>query len=72
MDGLQAAQQLVVRAARRRHGLKDGLERPAVQLLVDLVAVEVHGDQAEQADVHRLAGAHSADHVRQAVWRRSS
>lgn len=63
MDALQAAQQLVIRAARRRHRLKNGLESPAVQLLVNLVPVEVHGHQTEQVDVHNLAGAHSADHV---------
>lgn len=65
MDGLQAAQQLKIRAAGRGHRLKDGLESPAVQLLVYLVSVEIHGDQTEQVDVHHLAGAHAADHVRQ-------
>lgn len=65
VDGLQTAQQLVIRAAWRGHGLKDRLESPAVQLLVNLVPVEIHGDQAEQVDVHHLAGAHAADHVRQ-------
>lgn len=63
MDGLQAAQQLEIRAAGRGHGLKDGLESPAVQLLIYLVSVEVHGNQAEQIDVHDLTGAHAADHV---------
>lgn len=65
MDRLQAAQQLEIRAAGRGHRLKDGLESPAVQLLVYLVSVEIHGDQTEQVDVHHLAGAHAADHVRQ-------
>lgn len=63
MDRLQTAQQLVIRAAWRGHSLKDGLESPAVQLLVNLVPVEIHGHQAKQVDVHHLAGAHSADHV---------
>lgn len=65
MNGLQAAQELFVGAARRRHGLKDGLEGAAVQLLVDLVPVEVHGHQAEEVDVHYLAAAHPADDVGQ-------
>lgn len=63
MDGLQAAQQLEIRAAGRGHSLKDGLESPAVQLLIYLVSVEIHGDQAEQIDVYDLTGAHAADHV---------
>lgn len=63
MDGLQAAQQLEIGAARRGHSLKDGLESPAVQLLIYLVSVEIHGNQAEQIDIHNLTGAHAADHV---------
>lgn len=63
MDGLQTAQQLVVRAARRGHRLKDRLESPAVKLLVNLVPVEIHGNQTEQVDVHDLAGTHPADHM---------
>lgn len=63
VDGLQAAQQLVVRAAGHRHRLKDRLEGPAVQLLVNLVPVEVHGHHAEQVDIHHLDGAHSTDHM---------
>lgn len=66
VDALQAAQQLMVGAPRTRHHLKDRLEGPAVQLLVDLVPIEVHGDQAEQADVHCVGFAHSTDHVRKA------
>lgn len=63
MDGLQAAQQLEIRAAWRGHCLKDRLESPAVQLLIYLVPVEIHGNQAEQVDIHHLAGSHAADHV---------
>lgn len=63
VDWSQAAQQLMISAARRGHGLKHWLKSPAVQLLVDLVPVEVHGHQAEQVDVHHLTGAHSADDV---------
>ena len=54
MDALQAAQQLVVGAAGRGYHLEDGLEGAAVQLLVDLVPVEIHGHQAEEADVHSV------------------
>lgn len=63
MDGLQAAQELEIGAAGRGHRLEDGLESPAVQLLVYLVSVEIHGDQTEQVDVHHLTGAHAADHM---------
>lgn len=63
MDRLQTAQQLVIWTAWWSHSLKDGLESPAVQLLVNLVSVEVHGHQAKQVDIHHLAGAHSADDV---------
>lgn len=63
MDWLQTAQQLVIRAAWRGHSLKYWLESSAVQLLVNLMAVEIHGHQAEQVNIHHLTGAHSADHV---------
>ena len=63
VDGLQAAQQLVVGGARRGHRLEHRLEGAAVQLLVDLVPVEVHSHQAEEVDVHHLAAAHPADHM---------
>ncbi|KAA8594546.1 hypothetical protein FQN60_011681 [Etheostoma spectabile] len=63
------AQQPVIRAAWRGHSLKDGLEGPAVQLLVNLVPVEVHGHQTEQVDVHHLTRAHTADHVWQSGYR---
>lgn len=66
MNALQTAQQLVIRATGGCHHLKNRLEGSAVQLLVDLVSVEVHGYQTEQANVHGVCLAHAADHVRQA------
>lgn len=66
MNALQTAQELVVRTTRRCHHLENRLEGSAVQLLVDLVSVEVHSYQTEQANVHGVCLAHATDHVRQA------
>lgn len=43
MDRLQTVQELVIRAAWRGHSLKDRLESSAVQFLINLVPVEIHG-----------------------------
>lgn len=65
MNGLQAAKQLVVGAARRGHSLKHRLEGPAIQLLIDLMSIEIHSNKTEKVHVNHLTGAHPADHVGQ-------
>ena len=60
---MQTSKQLVIRAIWHSHSLKDRLESPTVQLLIDLVPIKIHGHQAEQVDIHSLTGTHSANYV---------
>lgn len=65
---MQTAEQLEIWATWRSHSLKNRLESPAVQLLIDLVTIKIHGHQAEQVDIHSLTGTHSANYMWQSVY----